>query len=150
MASRLAPRHVYRLNEGSFDHLSESGPAPRVLASSRVGHVSTRLIHERAQTLPTLGRNANSRCADVITCRCRRQHGRTHSSVISQESTKQVVPRTDVTKCFATHSLVLLQDIFRRRHFSLALRRSRMARFVDVSIGITPRNVRSDGLAPCK
>jgi hypothetical protein len=25
-----------------------------------------------------------------------------------------------------------------------------MARFVDVSVGITPRNVRSDGLAPCK
>ena len=36
------------------------------------------------------------------------------------------------------------------RLFSLALARSRMARFVDVSMGITPRKVRSDGVAPCK
>jgi hypothetical protein len=45
---------------------------------------------------------------------------------------------------------VLLQDIFRRRPFNIALRRSRMARFVEVNMGITPRNVRSEGVAPCK
>src|SRR6516165_11225268 len=41
-------------------------------------------------------------------------------------------------------------DILFRRLVSLALARSRTARFVDVSMGITPRNVRSDGVAPCK
>jgi hypothetical protein len=37
-----------------------------------------------------------------------------------------------------------------RRPFKLALLSIRMARFVDVNIGITPRNVRSEGVAPCK
>src|SRR5246127_1436924 len=41
-------------------------------------------------------------------------------------------------------------DIFSRRLFSRALARSRTARFVDVSMGISPRNVRSEGVAPCK
>ena len=49
-----------------------------------------------------------------------------------------------------TTCLVLLQDIFCRRPFNLALRRSRMARFVEVNMGISPRNVRSEGVAPCK
>ena len=32
------------------------------------------------QRLPALGRNANTRCADVITCRCCRQHGAVFNS----------------------------------------------------------------------
>ena len=41
-------------------------------------------------------------------------------------------------------------ETFGRRRFKLALLSIRMARFADVNIGITPRNVRSDGLAPCR
>jgi hypothetical protein len=40
---------------------------------------------------------------------------------------------------------------FGRRLFKLALMTIRMNRFVDVNMGITPRNVRSDGVvAPCR
>ena len=50
----------------------------------------------------------------------------------------------------ATTWLVVRQAIFRSCHFNLALRRSRTARFIEVNMGITPRNVRSEGVAPCK
>src|SRR6201998_3709815 len=43
---------------------------------------------------------------------------------------------------------MLLQDVFCKRPFNLALLKSRMARFVADNMGITPRNVRSEGSAP--
>src|ERR1700756_4522273 len=45
---------------------------------------------------------------------------------------------------------MLLQDVFCNRPFNLALLKSRMARFVADNMGITPRNVRSEGSAPFK
>jgi hypothetical protein len=82
------------------------------------------------RTVPVLGRSANTGC------------GRYHLLVLSAAT---LYNGGDHTTC-----LVLLQDIFCRRPFNLALRRSRMARFVEVNMGITPRNVRSEGVAPCK
>ena len=80
-----------------------------------------------SQTIRVLGRSANTEC------------GRYHLLVYSVQRA-------------VTHTtfLVLLQDIFCRRPFNLALLRSRMARFVEVNMGISPRNVRSEGVAPCK
>jgi hypothetical protein len=43
-----------------------------------------------------------------------------------------------------------LQGLFRKRLFKLALLSSRMVMFVDINMGITPRNVRSEGVAPCR
>jgi hypothetical protein len=40
--------------------------------------------------------------------------------------------------------------IFGKRLLKLALMIIRIARFVDVNIGMTPRNVRSEGVNPCK
>ena len=51
--------------------------------------------------------------------------------------------------CGRSH-VALRYAIFRKRPFSRALLSIRRPRFVDVSIGITPRNVRSEGVAPCK
>jgi hypothetical protein len=39
---------------------------------------------------------------------------------------------------------------FGKRRLRLALMIIRIARFVDVNIGMTPRNVRSEGVNPCK
>jgi hypothetical protein len=99
------------------------------------------------QTLPALSRRASTRCA-----------GRYHQLVLSAARTSPCLLPTnlpaqewlDTTVGDRTTCLVLFQAIFRRRRFNLALARSRMARFVDVSMGITPRNVRSEGVAPCK
>jgi len=44
----------------------------------------------------------------------------------------------------------LLHGIFRRRRFNLALRRIWVVKFVAANMGKTPRNVRSEGVAPCK
>ena len=86
------------------------------------------------RTVPALSRCANTGWPDVITCwRCQQQESHSVQRV------------GDHITC-----LVLLQDIFCRRPFNLALRRSRMARFVEVNMGITPRNVRSEGVPPCK
>src|SRR3954469_9895327 len=43
-----------------------------------------------------------------------------------------------------------IQGISCRRLLNLALLNSRMARLVEVNMGSAPRNVRSDGVAPCK
>ena len=44
----------------------------------------------------------------------------------------------------------LLHDILRRRRFNLALRRIWVVKFMAANMGNTPRNVRSEGGAPCK
>src|ERR1700758_1287170 len=87
------------------------------------------------QTVPALGRSANARCA-----------GRYHPLVVSAARTNPCLFRINLP---AQEGLGT-GDILFRRLVSLALARSRTARFVDVSMGITPRNVRSEGVAPCK
>src|ERR1700757_418148 len=100
------------------------------------------------KTVPVRGQSANTRS------------GRYHPGVPSAARTSQHVQLTGNRlnrqhtngreQWFHTTCLVLLQAIFRSGPFSLALRRSRMARFVEVNMGINPRNVRSEGVAPCK
>jgi hypothetical protein len=164
-----------RLNEGSLDHLPESGPRPRVLTPSPTfaqgrarppAHVSTRLTYERAgdqhwprtripgvRTLSPAGAvgsikspfsnspginetgNTSNRRADLF---CYWTMLRFNNGPV-QRSVRRLAT-----------CLMLLQDIFSRRLFNPALLRSRMARFVEVSMGITPRNVRSEGVAPCR
>lgn len=107
-----------------------------------------------ARTAPTaLVKNANTRCG-----------GRYHLPALSAAWASRCSTRRETTTAnhpvswrmtratVGDHAicLVLLQDIFRSRPFNLALRRSRTARFVEVNMGITPRNVRSEGVAPCK
>src|ERR1700739_4560356 len=87
------------------------------------------------KTLPTLGWVANTRCG-----------GRYHQPALSAAPTRPCLLPINLP---AQEGLGTT-DIFSRRLFSLALARSRTARFVDVSMGITPRNVRSEGVAPCK
>ncbi|MDT5318573.1 MAG: hypothetical protein QOD88_1095, partial [Mycobacterium sp.] len=43
-----------------------------------------------------------------------------------------------------------LVERFFRRLFRRAVLRIWMMRFVEVNMGITPRNVRSEGVAPCR
>ena|ERR1700756_270371 len=88
-----------------------------------------------AKTLPALGQGANTSWG-----------GRYHQLV---RSAARVSSRLLPTNLPAQASLGTA-DILFRLLFSLALARSRTARFVEVSIGITPRNVRSEGVAPCK
>src|ERR1700739_2089091 len=87
------------------------------------------------QTLPTLSRRANTRCA-----------GRYHQLVLSAARVSPCLLPTNLP----AQAWLGTADILFRLLFSLALARSRTARFVEVSIGITPRNVRSEGVAPCK
>ena len=46
--------------------------------------------------------------------------------------------------------MALVQAIVRSRLFNLVWLSIRIAKFVEVNIGITPRNVRSEAVAPCK
>jgi hypothetical protein len=114
---------------------------------------------ENVQRLPPLDRNANTGRADHITYCCCRQPGRAPSSTPPGNQRNRDVLFADNAAGWRmtrydgrdhTTCLVLLQDIFRSRPFNLALLRSRMARFVEVNMGITPRNVRSEGVTPCK
>src|ERR1700752_2563312 len=88
-----------------------------------------------AKTLPAPGRVANTWCG-----------GRYHQP----EQPAARASRCLLPTNFPAQGRLGATDIRSRRLFSRALARSRMARFVDVSMGITPRNVRSDGVAPCK
>jgi hypothetical protein len=102
------------------------------------------------QTVPVRGQSANTRSG--------RYHlgGAVGSAnepkcPTHRKSTKPAAPRMGVNnRSYHTTCLVLLQAMFRSRPFNRALRRSRTARFVEVNMGINPRNVRSEGVAPCK
>src|SRR5260370_42417477 len=87
------------------------------------------------KTLTAPGRVANTWCG-----------GRYHQP---EQSAARVSPCVLPTNLPA-HEGLGTTDIFSRRLFSRALGRSRTARVVDVSMGISPRNVRSEGVAPCK
>ena len=87
------------------------------------------------KTLPALGWVANTRCG-----------GRYHQPALSAAWTTTCLMPTNLP---AQEGLGTT-DIFSRRLFNLPLTKSRMARFADVAIGINPRNVRSEGVAPCK
>jgi hypothetical protein len=128
------------------------------------GSISTRLTYGRAEITSPGSEREHPVCG--------RYHllgavGSTAQSSIHRKSTKPAVPRIDIEHVFRLppcsqlendprqrsvthHRPCVAQDNFRRRPFNLALRRSRTARFVEVNMGITPRNVRSEGVTPCK
>src|ERR1700741_1965655 len=87
------------------------------------------------KTLPALGQVANTGWG-----------GRYHQLVLSAARVSSCLLPTNLP----AQAWLGTADILFRLLFSLALARSRTARFVEVSIGITPRNVRSEGVAPCK
>lgn len=61
---------------------------------------------------------------------------------MSRASPNFALRRRDRTRCNG-----LLQETLFRRHFKFALLSRRMARFMDVNMRITPRKVRSEGVA---